>query len=174
MASTKYLKVKAEALIIQLMFYIITGKNKMDTKMVKIEEKMIDKNEVAKQLMKSKVQAMFSHYSAGNLYYTVDVLDGKYQFPISTIDKGKLGDLYGDVYVEDEKTNKNVKFEKVLMKKIAEEKTEELDAELYGCLEVTKLSTDLGTTSFHAEMRGSELNRWIRKAIEKEEFVKVG
>ena len=116
--------------------------------MVKIEEKMIDKNEVAKQLMKSKVQAMFSHYSAGNLYYTVDVLDGKYQFPIETVDKKDCTVVGHTVDREDDLFKNNFRY--------------------------IELSKDLGLTSFHAEMKGSELNRWIRKAIEKEEFIKVG
>lgn len=36
------------------------------------------------------------------------------------------------------------------------------------------LSKDLGSTPFDAEVRGSELIRWISKAIEKEEFIKIG
>jgi len=36
------------------------------------------------------------------------------------------------------------------------------------------LSEDLGTTSFEAEIRGSELARWIAKAIKNETFIKVG
>jgi len=36
------------------------------------------------------------------------------------------------------------------------------------------LSEDLGTTAFNAEIRGSELIRWIGKALEKEELIKVG
>lgn len=39
--------------------------------------------------------------------------------------------------------------------------------------EYTELSTDLGTTPFYAEMKGSDLNRWIAKAIKAGEFVKV-
>lgn len=35
------------------------------------------------------------------------------------------------------------------------------------------LSADLGTTSFYAEMKGSDLNRWIQKAIKSGEFIKV-
>ena len=42
-------------------------------------------NEVKKDLYKSKNNAVFSHYSSGNLYYNVDALEGKYQFPISTV-----------------------------------------------------------------------------------------
>lgn len=35
------------------------------------------------------------------------------------------------------------------------------------------LSSDLGTTPFHSEMKASELNRWIKKAFENGEFVKI-
>ncbi len=37
-----------------------------------------------------------------------------------------------------------------------------------------QLSSDLGTTSFEAEIRGSELARWISKAIKNETFIKLG
>jgi len=43
-----------------------------------------------------------------------------------------------------------------------------------GLIETTRLASDLGTTAFSAEMKGSELNRWIRKALEKGEFIRVG
>lgn len=36
-----------------------------------------------------------------------------------------------------------------------------------------QLSSDLGTTSFYAEIRGSELSRWISKAIKNEAFIKL-
>lgn len=49
-------------------------------------ETTISLNEVKKELMKSKVNAKFSHYVSGNLYYTVELADGIYQFPISTVD----------------------------------------------------------------------------------------
>jgi hypothetical protein len=48
---------------------------------------MFDVNEIKKDLYKSKNMAKFSHYIAGNLYYTVDLSDGNYQFPISTVEK---------------------------------------------------------------------------------------
>jgi len=35
------------------------------------------------------------------------------------------------------------------------------------------LSDDLGTTTFYDEMKGSELNRWISKAINKDEFTLI-
>ena len=36
------------------------------------------------------------------------------------------------------------------------------------------LSEDLGTTYFYNEIKGSELNRWIAKAIKSGDFIKVG
>lgn len=36
-----------------------------------------------------------------------------------------------------------------------------------------KLSEDLGTTTFEAKIKGSDLNRWIAKAIDKDEFIKI-
>lgn len=36
------------------------------------------------------------------------------------------------------------------------------------------LSEDLGTTRFESEIRGSELSRWISKAIKAETFIKLG
>lgn len=93
----------------------------------------MDKNKVKIELYKSKVMAKFSHYVSGNLYYTVQMEDGKYQFPIETVDGSEEYDSEGSV----------------------------------------RLSADLGTTPFNAEMKGSELNRWIGKAISKEEFIKL-
>ena len=47
----------------------------------------MNKNEVKKFLYKNKeLMAKFSHYISGNLYYTVALEDGIYQFPISTVD----------------------------------------------------------------------------------------
>jgi len=91
--------------------------------------------------MKSKVNAKFSHYVSGNLYYTVELADGVYQFPISTVD------IYEKVDEQFDGTDK--------------------------IIQEYSLSTDLGTTSFYNEMRGSELNRWITKTIEKDEFIKI-
>ena len=36
-----------------------------------------------------------------------------------------------------------------------------------------RLSEDLGTTTFEAKIKGSDLNRWISKAIDKGEFIKI-
>lgn len=40
--------------------------------------------EVQKEIMKSKVNAIFSHYCAGNLYYKIELDEGTFQFPIET------------------------------------------------------------------------------------------
>ncbi len=95
-------------------------------------------NEVKKDLYKSKNMAKLSHYVSGNLYYTVELADGTYQFPIATVEE-----------VEIEVTENG------------------------HTAEVTQLSSDLGTTTFEAEMKGSDLNRWISKAIDKGEFIKI-
>lgn len=99
----------------------------------------MEKNEIKKDLYKSKNLAKFSHYTNGNLYYKVDVMDGTYQFPIKTVQKS---------YVMDTR-----QVEKIPTLVLAE---------------------DLGTTSFDAEIKGSELIRWIEKAIDNEDFIKVG
>jgi hypothetical protein len=98
----------------------------------------MDKNEVKKDLYKSKNMAKLSHYVSGNLYYTVELSDGTYQFPIETVDK---------LIAEGLTTN--------------------------GIIDLYILSEDLGTTTFEFEMKGSDLNRWISKAIDKDEFVKI-
>lgn len=38
---------------------------------------------------------------------------------------------------------------------------------------ITELSPDLGETSFKAEIKGSDLNRWIAKAIKNDKFIRV-
>lgn len=106
-------------------------------------ETTISVNDVKKDLYKSKVNAKFSHYTSGNLYYTVELVDGIYQFPISTIEKEKY-----EIMVGDKKETGDVR-------------------------NIIKLSSDLGTTSFNNEMKGSDLNRWISKAIAQNEFVKI-
>jgi hypothetical protein len=91
----------------------------------------MDSNEVKKDLYKSKAMANFSHYVSGNLYYKVELADGIYQFPISTIESANDGE--------------------------------------FGI----QLSSDLGTTTFSAEIKGSELSRWVSKSIDNKEFIKV-
>ena len=107
----------------------------------------MNENEVKKDLYKSKAMAKFSHYVSGNLYYRVELANGTYQFPIGTIDK------------------------------IPHSQPTQINSEgmikEYQYLFDVKLSEDLGQTSFEAEIKGSDLNRWISKAIKNEEFIKV-
>ena len=42
--------------------------------------------EIKKELYKTKEMAKFSHYIAGNLYYTIVLWGVTYKFPISTIE----------------------------------------------------------------------------------------
>lgn len=102
----------------------------------------MNSNDIKKELYKSKAMAKLSHYVSGNLYYTVELSDGTYQFPISTVEEGPLANVdTGDGSLVEVET----------------------------CL----LSSDLGTTTFEAEMKGSDLNRWIAKAASKGEFIKI-
>jgi len=104
-------------------------------------------NDVKKDLYKSKVNAKFSHYCAGKLYYTVELQNGEiYQFPISTVE---------DCVVYLETYHKEVS---------------DYSPETKG-VQVLKLSSDLGNTPFNAEIKASELNRWIAKAFDKGEFI---
>lgn len=93
----------------------------------------MNKNEVKKDLYKSKAMAKFSHYCKGRLFYEVKILDKTYQFPIDTVEYHPRPD--------------------------------------YALRQI--LSEDLGTTSFYSEMKGSDLNRWINKAIDNEEFIEI-
>ena len=98
---------------------------------------MLDINEVKKDLYKSKNMAKFSHYIAGDLFYTVEITEGTYQFPIATTQEDK-------------------------------DATDRLGRSLLF------LSEDLGITAFGVEVKGSELIRWIQKAIKNEQFIRVG
>lgn len=138
-------------------------------------EATMNVNDVKKELMKSKVNAKLSHYVSGSLYYTVELSDGVYQFPMSVIEKVDLnGVAPKGVYNESESYSGYEPFSETLMvEKEDVEKHDLSNKENFEELKFDKLSSDLGTTSFYNEMRGSELNRWIAKAIEKNEFVKV-
>ena len=112
--------------------YISSGQVKT---VMYMEAKAFDKNEVKKDLYKSKNMAKFSHYVSGNLYYKVELSVGTYQFPIATVEEREV---------------------------------------IFDSVPSIKLSEDLGTTEFNAEIKGSDLNRWIAKAIDKGEFIKIG
>lgn len=106
------------------------------TTRVYMEAKAFDKNEIRKELYKLKTLAKFSHYVSGNIYYTVDLTVGRFQFPIPTVE-----------------TTTNWR-------------------SLAG-KDGIQLSEDLGTTTFESQMKGSELIRWINKAIDNDEFIEV-
>lgn len=101
-------------------------------------------NEIKKELYKSKADAIFSHYAAGNLYYNVDVLGGTYQFPIPTVE------FVTTPVGIDEDDNVVIQPHTIMI-----------------------LATDLGTTPYTTTMYAAHLNRWIQKAVEKEEFIKI-
>lgn len=101
--------------------------------------------EVKKELLRSKVNANFSHYCNGMLYYNIKLELGIFQFPISTFENVK----------EEFYTVKDGKIVPV-----------KLDLKL--------LSSDLGITNFDSEIKGSFLNRYIDMAMRKGDFVKIG
>jgi hypothetical protein len=140
----------------------------MNTEITNIE------NAVKKELYKSKVNAKFSHYVSGNLYYTVELEDGIYQFPISTIDIGTLSEINEtDMVINNCDGSGLIDFDKKIYdKKASEGNGEEIVSELIE-VEFTRLSSDLGTTLFNSEVKGSDLNRWIAKAIKSNDFIKV-
>ena len=131
----------------------------------------INVNDVKKELYKSKAMAKLSHYVGGSIYYTVELSDGTYRFPMSTTEEVKLADMPLKVQGElKEKVNIEIAYEY--------EDSEPLyfydnDEEKYVEATCKALSSDLGTTEFFAEMKGSELGRWIAMAIKSGEFVKI-
>lgn len=118
---------------------------------------MLDINEIKKDLYKSKNMAKFSHYQSGNLFYTVDIAEGKYQFPIPVVETKSETILVAETQKDENGDDKLVAVPKIFLS--------------------LSLSEDLGITPFEAEVRGSELIRWIQKAMNKfegSEFIKVG
>lgn len=103
---------------------------------------MIDKNEIKKDLYKSKNMATFSHYSGGKLFYTFDALETTFMFSIHVT----------------EKVTKTVRSDIGV------------DIEVKG---VMQFSADLGETNFGQSIKASDLNRWIAKAIDADELVKM-
>lgn len=130
-------------------------------------EIMVNVNDVKKELYKSKAVAKLSHYTSGNLYYTVVLEDGIYQFPIYTIEKNTL------ISIEILAKSRIIELEKNDEPR-AIEVVNEINTLNYELEKIATLSSDLGTTSFDVEMMGHSLNRWIAKAIDKGEFIKIG
>jgi hypothetical protein len=108
----------------------------------------INKTEVQKDLYKSRANAAFSHYVGGNLYYNVEALGAVYQFPISSIE---------DTQIE-------VDIPETWKKMFTTEKL---------MVDTIKLAEDLGVTKFNNEIKGSDLYRWISRAIDNNEFIQI-
>ena len=73
----------------------------------------------------------------------------------------------------------NLYYNIVVMEELYQFPISTVDRVQYGTEETAymdtyNLSSDLGTTNFNDEIRGSELARWITKAIKNESFIKVG
>ena len=110
-------------------------------------------NDVKKELYKSKANAKLEYVREGKMYYSVQLESGTFIFPINTVDK-----INSTLYRLDPKTQASPTID--LMYVPIMEKT-------------FTLSAELGLTDFGAEMKASDLNRWIVKAIEKDEFLKI-
>lgn len=115
-------------------------------------------NEVKKELYKSKATAKLVRVVSGTMYYEVKLENGTYQFPILTVDQ-----VTTPLFKIDPATDNQADLYRS-RSGFGYIKSEE---------QYYTLSSDLGTTAFESEMKASDLNRWIAKAIEKEEFIKV-
>ena len=113
-------------------------------------------NDVKKELYKSKAFAKLDGIVSGTMYYTVPLADGVYRFPIETVEKVNTPLFKLDTVIRSS-----------IFTRMFGPKYLKAEGILYN------LSADLGTTYFGSEMKASDLNRWIAKAIEKEEFIKI-
>lgn len=101
----------------------------------------ISANDVKKELYKTKVNAYFSHFDNGKMFYEVNLESGKFLFPIPTVVKRTLTIMDGD--------------------------------EVMAIIDSEKAAPDLKGALFPKEIKASELNRWISKSIETNEFIKI-
>jgi hypothetical protein len=107
-----------------------------------------------KKIVGSGNVAKLSHVIAGNMYYTVDTGDGIYQFPLKSFNS-ESGAFFKMSTVS--KTSPEINMNYIPFEK-----------------SVYTISEDIGTTTFNAEIKAMELMRWIRKAIENDELIKIG
>jgi hypothetical protein len=114
---------------------------------------MENKIEIKKLVGNGNV-AKLSHVIEGNMYYNVQTEDGLYQFPIAGFIK-ESHQMF---------TMKTVTLPS------GDIKVEYVPIKGY----VHRVSDDIGTTTFNAEIKAMELMRWIRKAIENNEIFKIG
>lgn len=115
-------------------------------------------NDIKKDLYRSKANAKFSHYCAGNLYYVIELTTGeRFQFNIKTIEfeKTKLIDLLSEL----PKTSND----QTILENMLGNST----------INLMKLSSDLATTPFNAEIKASELIRWVTKSYDSGDLIKI-
>lgn len=138
----------------------------------------ISATDVKKELYKNKtIMANFSHFENGKLYYTVELESGTYQFPLNVIEKVSVEDLDNTVYTLDEWGNKvRATNDNSFLYQENPEYNPETDnaTEAYKTAEFEQSAADLKGASFDSSVKGSELNRWVGKAIKNEEFIKIG
>jgi hypothetical protein len=118
-----------------------------------IKSKMENKIEI-KKLVGNGNMAKLSHVIEGNMYYNVQTEDGLYQFPIAGFEK---------------ESHQTFTMKTVTLPS-GDIKVEYVPIKGY----VHRVSDDIGTTTFNAEIKAIELMRWIRKAIENNEIFKIG
>jgi hypothetical protein len=96
--------------------------------------------------------AKFSHYAAGALYYKVENDNGTYVFPVYVIEKG-----HGPFFK---------------MEKLTQSTGDELKYVPY-MESLHTFASDVGLTTFEAEMKAMMLMRWINKALKSGEVAKI-
>ncbi|MEO6302548.1 MAG: hypothetical protein ABIP51_05205 [Bacteroidia bacterium] len=78
---------------------------------------------------------------------------------------------YGKLFYTFKALDKTFMFPIHIVEKIVKEFT--THDVIIQCVNTTQLSSDLGETNFSSEIKASDLNRWIAKAIEKEELITI-
>ena len=108
----------------------------------------MDKLQVQKELMRNKTIAKFDRFEDGILFYNFDFEGAKYQFPIPTIN---------EVHIN---------------MRVVDESGTEMD-DMHVVAKVHKPTPDVKGAAFCPEMRASELFRWIKKAIDNDQVIKL-
>lgn len=103
--------------------------------------------DVQKDLLKSKTIADFDRFENGDLFYNVNILDDLYQFPIPTI---------GEVHINHD-----------ILDSEGEQSGMKLIAKTF------RPKNDVKGAAFTPQMRGSELFRWIKKAYNDNNLIKI-
>lgn len=112
----------------------------------KMDNEVITAPHTLAQIVKGTT-AEFSHYKEGQLFYSVELEGYRYEFPIDTVEKKNMVRNF-DIPLE------------ILGNTIIHQVEIQLD-------NVTKLSEDIGETSFERTYKAITLMRYVRKAIDK-------